>query len=141
MTCDFCIRNSDIVTVYVYTHPYNCDANQEPNEYPFNCATIFFKKALKSPKKRLIRKNHIHTRKENNLICDICLNMRYDTAVQFLKRLHFSPTIDEADIYTEENGESVFIAKEYWNTDVKEFEKCVDLTVNSYPECENDLPF
>lgn len=138
---EYRIKNSDIVTVYLYTYQYQCDSDKESNEYPFDSATIFFKKLEKAPKRRLVRKNHINTRKKNNLVCEIGLNMRYDTAMQFLKRLHFSPTIGEADCFTEKNGESIFIIKEYWNTDVKEFEKCVDLTGNPYLEDTDDLPF
>ena len=138
---DYLIKNSDIVIVSLYTWRYQFDSDKYSNEYRFESASIFFKRNSNIPGKRLNRKNRIHIKKENNLMDEIKLQMRYDMAIQFLKRLHFSPVISELNDIIDENGDPIIIIKEHWDTDVKSFEKCIDLSVTQPPQADNELQF
>lgn len=136
------IKNSDIVTVYLYTCEYQFDPEKDSNEYPFDSATISFKIYEDVPNKKFVRNKRIHIKKEHDLISEIELNMRYDMAIQFLRRLHFSHTIDDVDDITDEKGQCIFRVNEYWDTEVDTFEKCIDLNKNQSQEKDDDeLPF
>ena len=116
------IKNTDIVTVSLYTSRYQFELDKNPNEHSFDSATISFTRNENKPRKRCIRNNRLHIKRDGNLVSKIALNMSYDMAMQFLRKLSFSPIIDEAASYNDRNGEPIFMVNEYWDSKIDNYE-------------------